>query len=134
MKYGYGKLSNKFDGFSPVLHFNDAAKQVVETDVDAIITCPPYHNLELYTSIGAENLDRDEFVQWWQDVVVQCSMSNASVFAVQTNQVCRQLFLDELEKSGWYLVNELSFDTVQKDHFSRKSGKKEFESMLVCRR
>ena len=134
LKNGYQKLIDKFDGFEPVLHFNDAATQCIENNVDTVITCPPYRDLEIYSENGAENLDELAFVDWWNSVVERCSVSNAKTFAVQTNQKCRQLFLDGLCKNGWQLVDELTFGNEQKDHFLRKSGKKEFESMLVCQR
>lgn len=38
---GYEKLAKLIDGFKPVLHNNDSANQLVTTNVDAVITCPP---------------------------------------------------------------------------------------------
>ena len=133
---GYKKLAQLIDGFKPVLHDNDSANQLVTGDVDAVITCPPYKGIEVYTDNGAENLSDEDFAAWWSDVVKNCSYSNAKVFAVQTNQACRSVFEDVLVAQGWELKEELVFDNNQKSHFHRVSGmtKREYESMLVFTR
>lgn len=130
---GYKKLYELIDGFKPVLHNNDSANQLVIGDADAVITCPPYKNIEVYSDNGAENLSDEDFVAWWSHAVKNCSYSNAKVFAVQTNQACRKVFADALVAQGWQLKEELVFDNNQKSHFHRVSGmtKREYESMLV---
>lgn len=133
---GYKKLYELIDGFKPVLHNNDSANQLVTGDADAVITCPPYKGIEVYSDNGAENLSDEDFAAWWSDVVKNCSYSNAKVFAVQTNQACRSVFMDALVAQGWQLKEELVFDNNQKSHFHRVSGmtKREYESMLVFTR
>lgn len=133
---GYKKLAKLIDGFKPVLHNNDSANQLVTGDADAIITCPPYKGIEVYSDSGAENLSDEEFAAWWSDVAKNCSYGKAKVFAVQTNQACRKVFKDALEEHGWQLKEELLFDNNQKSHFHRVSGmtKHEYESMLVFTR
>ena len=130
---GYKKLYELIDGFKPVLHNNDSANQLVTGDADAVITCPPYKNIEVYSDNGAENLSDEDFAAWWGDVVKNCSYGKAKVFAVQTNQACRSVFMDALVAQGWQLKEELVFDNNQKSHFHRVSGmtKREYESMLV---
>lgn len=130
---GYKKLYELIDGFKPVFHNNDSVNQLVTGDADAVITCPPYKDIEVYSDNGAENLSDEDFAAWWSDVVKNCSYSNAKVFAVQTNQACRKVFADALEKQGWMFKEELVFDNNQKSHFHRVSGmtKREYESMLV---
>lgn len=130
---GYKKLYELIDGFKPVLHNNDSANQLVTGDADAVITCPPYKNIEVYSENGAENLGDEDFAVWWGEVVKNCSYGKAKVFAVQTNQACRKVFADVLEAQGWELKEELLFDNNQKSHFHRVSGmtKREYESMLV---
>lgn len=130
---GYENLANMIDGFKPVLRNNDSANQLVTGDVDAVITCPPYKNIEVYSEDGAENLSDEDFAAWWSDVVKNCSYSNAKVFAVQTNQACRSVFEDALAEQGWTFKEELVFDNNQKSHFHRSNGndKHEYESMLV---
>ena len=130
---GYKKLYELIDGFKPVLHNNDSANQLVTGDADAVITCPPYKDIEVYSDNGAENLSDEDFAAWWSEVVKNCSYSNAKVFAAQTNQACRSVFMDALVAQGWQLKEELVFDNNQKSHFHRVSGmtKREYESMLV---
>lgn len=130
---GYKRLYELIDGFKPVLHNNDSANQLVTGDADAIITCPPYKDIEVYSDNGAENLSDKEFAAWWSDVVKNCSYGKAKVFAVQTNQACRKVFEDALVEQGWTFKEELVFDNNQKSHFHRVSGmtKREYESMLV---
>lgn len=133
---GYKKLYELIDDFKPVLHNNDSANQLVTGDADAIITCPPYKGIEVYSENGAENLSDEDFAVWWSDVVKNCSFSKTKVFAVQTNQACRKVFVDALVKQGWQLKEELVFDNNQKSHFHRSNGndKHEYESMLVFTR
>lgn len=130
---GYEKLAKLIDGFKPVLHNNDSANQLVTINVDAVITCPPYKDIEVYSENGAENLSDEEFAAWWSEVVKNCSYGKAKVFAVQTNQACRSVFMDALVAHGWQFKEELVFDNNQKSHFHRVSGmtKHEYESMLV---
>ena len=130
---GYKKLYELIDGFKPVLHNNDSANQLVTGDADAVITCPPYKNIEVYSDNGAENLSDEDFAALWSEVVKNCSISQAKVFAVQTNQACRKVFEDALVAHGWQFKEELLFDNNQKSHFHRVSGmtKREYESMLV---
>lgn len=133
---GYNKLIGLIDGFKPLMHINDSAKQDVEHNIDAIITCPPYMDVEIYTDKGAEHYDKDKFTAWWKDVVTKCSATNAKVFAVQTNQACRDIFLSGMEDAGWKLSEELTYSNARVSHFHRtgKSVKHEFESMLVMTR
>lgn len=133
---GYNKLIGLIDGFKPLMHINDSAKQDVEHNVDAIITCPPYMDVEIYTDKGAEHYDKDKFTAWWEDVVAKCSATNAKVFAVQTNQACRDIFLSSMTNAGWRLSEELTYNNARVSHFHRtgKSVKHEFESMLVMTR
>lgn len=133
---GYNKLIGLIDGFKPLIHINDSAKQDVEHNVDAIITCPPYMDVEIYTDKGAEHYDKDKFTTWWKDVVAKCSTTNAKIFAVQTNQACRDIFLFGMEDAGWKLSEELTYSNARVSHFHRtgKSVKHEFESMLVMTR
>ena len=133
---GYKKLYELIDGFKPVLHNNDSANQLGVSDADAVITCPPYKDIEVYSDNGAENLSDEDFAAWWGEVVRNCSYSNVKVFAVQTNQACRKVFADALAEQGWELKEELVFDNNQKSHFHRVSGmtKREYESMLVFTR
>lgn len=133
---GYKKLYELIDGFKPVLHNNDSVNQLVTGDADAVITCPPYKGIEVYSDNGAENLSDEDFAAWWSKVVKNCSISQAKAFAVQTNQACRSVFEDALVAQGWQLKEELVFDNNQKSHFHRVSGmtKREYESMLVFTR
>lgn len=130
---GYNKLIDLIDGFKPLMHINDSAQQDVEHNVDAIITCPPYMDVEIYTDKGAEHYDKNRFTAWWKDVVAKCSATNAKAFAVQTNQACRDIFLSGMEDAGWKLSEELTYSNARVSHFHRtgKSVKHEFESMLV---
>lgn len=91
------------------------------------------YNVKSVYDPGAENLSDEAFAAWWSEVVKNCSYSKAKVFAVQTNQACREVFVDVLEAQGWEFKEELVFDNNQKSHFHRVSGmtKREYESMLV---
>ena len=103
--------------------------------VDAVITCPPYSDLEHYTDIGAENLSWSEFLGWWQRVVSISVGYGIKYFCFQINQKWRDKMLYVVLNSGFRLVDELFFDHKKSSHFTRRNGvdfKRELESMLVC--
>lgn len=113
----------------------DSASISISGDFDAVITCPPYHNVEHYSDIGIENSSYDEFLDWWKQVVMN-SKTNCHVryFCFQINQKYRADMIDIVEDCGFSLIDARTYKTNKSSHFTRKSGvneKKEFEVMLI---
>lgn len=135
---GYTRMLDAF-GTGAQTFAVDAGELHAFHEADAVITCPPYMNQEIYSDAGAENLESEAFAAWWVSVVDNCvATANPRLFCVQTNQKCREVFKQGVEQAGYTLVDELVLGS-QSSHFTRARGgvnrKREFESMLVfeCR-
>lgn len=130
---GYDRLIHDYKCSNQILQIADSAEFCVKGRYDAIITCPPYGNTEIYSISGGEH--RVDFDKWW-DSVVQNLMANIDVkyFCVQTNQKYRSLFTASIEHAGFRFVEELTYSLNRSSHFTRKNGvnrKKEYESFLI---
>lgn len=132
-------------GYTNMIHYyeiknarfisDDSSKYVPECPHDAVITCPPYSDIEYYTDLGAENLSYDKFLEWWKEVVSNCLKANPKYFCFQINTKYRDDMLKIVEDAGYKLIDELYFKANKSSHFTRKKDgvnlKTEKESMLV---
>lgn len=109
---------------------------VSDVDVDAVITCPPYGNTEIYTDKGAENLNPTKFIEWWGKVVDIAVTTNAQYFCIQISQKWKKPMVEAIERHGFSVVEELCNNKGKVSHFNRVPGqeKKEFESFVVLQR
>ena len=105
---------------------------------EMVLTCPPYGDTEIYTSQGAENLDDELFLGWWESVVRMSVAPSTRVFAFQISEKWRQRMTDiagqELGK-GWRLADEIDASTSD-SHFQRAQStkKRRGETMVVFER
>lgn len=117
---------------------DSAAMDVYDVDVDMVFTCPPYHNIEVYSDVGAENKSYFEFLAWWRDVVQNSLFVNPEYFVFQINQKYKSDMLNVVLESGFDFVEEIVSDKIASSHFTRSKGgvnrKREYESLIVCRR
>ena len=123
----------KFLGFSTWMYNNNAADFTPAENYEAVFTCPPYHNVEVYTEFGAENLDYDGFLNWWKLVVIKSCIAKFSCkyFAFVINktyknamrQICLDLGLQQLE-------DILLGSSINRSHLNSKSSTKE-ERLLI---
>lgn len=115
----------------------DAAQVDARAGVhEMVFTCPPYGSVEVYSEHGAENLDHDDFIVWWGQVV-QMSVSDATaVFAYQINQALKGPMNEVLEQAGWSLVDSIPVKAGRLGHFRRAGAKtnREFEEVQVFER
>lgn len=103
---------------------------------DAILTCPPYGNIEVYSSSGAENLRHDDFLEWWGRVAKLSLQADPRYFCFQVNRKYRDGMLAAVESAGYVLMDEIACQT-RSSHLTRSQGrnrKRESESMLVLER
>lgn len=89
----------------------DAAERVPRDNYDCVFTCPPYHDSEIYTTNGAENLEYAEFIQWWKTVITKCFIKkkSAKILSYVINGKLHDDFLNVAENLGLNL-----YKTVQK--------------------
>lgn len=137
LKPGYDSMIQDFGMVYQTIQFADSGVYQPVKHADAVVTCPPYGNIERYSEYGAENLSESDFLTWWQQVVKHSLMAGVTWFAFQINQKWRDRMLNVVEQNGFCFVEELIPRFVRSGHFNRPAGsnqKREFESMLVCRR
>lgn len=105
---------------------------------DAVFTCPPYGDVEVYTEHGAENLSDADFINWWAQVVSMSVAVSTRVFAYQINVTWKERMNEVLLAAGWTLADEIVVGKQLASHFNRKadgsSVKREYESIQVFTR
>lgn len=107
------------------------------TEKDAVITCPPYGNTEIYSAQGAEHYDESDFLEWWQKVVENSLSLRVRYFCFQINQKWKKKLSNIVENCGFRFVEELTYPKNRVSHMHRVHDavqKKEYESMLVYER
>ena len=90
---------------------------------DCVFTCPPYENVEIYTDDGAENLNHDDFLVWWSDVVAHSISDSTKVFAYQINTRFKDAMNDILLNAGWILIEQLAVGSTSISHMNRCQGR-----------
>ena len=134
---GYDRMMSDFCIKDQRIVCADSGVWTPNVSADAVITCPPYGDIEKYSDAGAENLDEVSFLTWWDHVVSNSMTAGIQIFAFQVNQRWRDRMLHVVEQHGFQLVEELMPEFVRSSHFHQKNGvtrKREFESMLVLER
>lgn len=134
---GYKNMIEHYEIKNAEFINNDSSKYEPKKSYDAVITCPPYGDIEYYSDFGAENLSHGEFLEWWRQVVDNCCKANPKYFCFQINTKYRDYMLKIVEDAGYKLIDELYFKSNKSSHFNRKKGvnfKTEKESMLVLKK
>lgn len=130
---GYYRMISDFQMIDQNVVFADSSCYSCNDTFDAVITCPPYGNTEIYSEFGAENLSKQEFLRWWKRVVLQCLQVQPKYFCFQINQKWLSDMKTALESCGFRYVEQFDLG-LRSGHMTRKNGKNtkhEFESMLV---
>ena len=132
---GYTRMISDFNMTKQSFEVGDSEVVECEDFYDAVITCPPYWNIEHYTGKGAENLDYDNFLVWWDAVVSNSINYRTKYFCFQINQKFRDDMTRIVENYGFTLVDAKCYKNNKSSHFTRKWGgsnqKTEFEVMLI---
>lgn len=136
---GYEQMKCDYGMTDQDVEFTDSAMyNVKDLGYDAVLTCPPYGNIEKYTDKGAEQLSHDEFLSWWSEVVARCTEMEPRLFCFQINTKWHDAMAEIVEAAGYRLIDEFYFKSNKSSHMTRgKNGvdhKKERESMLVFER
>ena len=95
---------------------------------DCLFTCPPYFDTEIYTEHGAENLNHNDFIKWWDTIIKN---SDVNIVAFQINQKYKKVLKDIVIQNGYQLVEEMKL-TKQASHLNK--SKKEYESLMILRK
>ena len=131
LRNGYSNLKTVLNLVNQEVIIKDLSEYVPHETFDAVITCPPYGNLEIYSDKGAENLSDENFILWWEKVVSNIFNSNIQYFCFQINQKWKTRLSDVVEELGFTFLEEIELKK-QVSHFNRNNrNKNEYESMLV---
>lgn len=126
LKEPYRKLIDSYNLTKQSITIVDSS--TTKNKADCLFTCPPYFDTEIYTENGAENLDKEDFIKWWDKIIKN---SDVNTIAFQINQKYKTILTDIVIKNGYKLVEELKLQK-QVSHFNK--SKKEFESLMILQK
>lgn len=130
MVFGMGLSEQEF------LVGDSSTVRLPDADFDAVITCPPYGDTEIYTERGAENLAERDFIAWWDSVVENSLSVHPRLFCFQVNQKWRERMSVPVLGHGFQLIDAMDAKG-RSSHMTRRGGtdtKRERETMLVFQR
>lgn len=134
LESGHSAMIHDFGMQNQQVTYIDSALYDVKNRSDAVITCPPYFNIEKYSDDGAENLDYELFLEWWKNIGKKAADADIRYFCFQINQKYKDDMLAAIESNGYVLIDEMIFGNNKSSHFTRsdnKNLKQEYETMLV---
>lgn len=112
----------KFLGMKNKVFYNsDAAALTPKEKYDAVFTCPPYFDKEIYSKKGAENLEYSEFLLWWGRVVKSACMKKPRLFAFVISDALKDDLIKECKKQGLTL-DRTHLLGRSKSHFLKKTS------------
>lgn len=132
LKQGHDVLLEKYCDENIGFVYEDASCfDMTEGAHDAVITCPPYGNLEIYSALGAENLSEDAFYAWWGKVVSESVSDSTKVVAYQIDKKHAKS-MDQVLLDHGFVCDQVIPANVNSNHFVRaKNGKRVNETMRV---
>lgn len=133
---GHARIADRYGLMQQRTCVGDAStRDMTGAGHDMVFTCPPYGDVEIYTEYGAENLDHEQFLQWWAQVVGHSIAASTQVFAYQINQRLKGDMNQVLADAGWRLQRQIPVGHGRVHHFNRRkdgtSTKREFEEVQV---
>lgn len=127
------KLQEPYQKLIDSYNLTDQSVTIIDSSTtknkaDCLFTCPPYFDTENYTENGAENLNEEDFIKWWDTIIKN---SDVNTIAFQINQKYKTILTDIVIKNGYKLIEELKLKK-QASHFNKT--KKEFESLMILQK
>jgi len=125
---GCVNIVNDFNLTNKTLYNKDSSKFTPSEDYDAVFTCPPYNNVEVYQDKTFKS--QDDYLNWWSNTI-KCSVKDGvKYFAYVINHT----FLNETKevciKNGLTLIEESNIN-LKFNHFQKKTTSIKSESMCV---
>lgn len=118
------KINNHFKLNNKEFYNEDAATIDLTNieQVDCIFTCPPYLNKEVYSDIGAENLNELEFNEWWFKTMKNSLQICKNYFIFVVSNLMSDIIKYEIpERNGLFLIREQKLGN-KFNHFQRTSN------------
>lgn len=128
-------MNNYFNLQDKYFYNNNSAEFTPEEDYEAVFTCPPYYNIEIYTEKGAENLSYKQFLYWWEQTINASCVNKRSCkyFAFIINSTYLEDMKNVCLNTGLKLVQKIKLGKNNKNHFQRiakQCGKGEYLVIL----
>lgn len=126
------KMCNHFSLQNKVFYNNDCSTFTPNEEYEAIFTCPPYWNTEIYSTKGAENLDYENFLKWWNKTIEYSFLNKESCkyFAFIINQ----RFKDDLKLpllNKYTLLKEQIVGKPQISHLQHNKNTSKCEYLII---
>lgn len=126
---GYEALSEEYQMTEQNFVVADSSDYIPGGHYDAVFTCPPYFDQEIYSEAGAENLPHDEFLLWWRKVLENALRVTPRYVAFQANQKTKRELMAVMEDMGFILLEEFELSR-EASHFTHDT-KTEYESFVI---
>ena len=126
------RMSDYFHLTDKYFYNHDAARFSPDEDYEAVFTCPPYGNTEIYSDAGAENLSKSDFLLWWADVL-NCSLKPVTkYFAYIINTAYLEPTQSVVSNFGLKLKNIIPLGKNKMlNHFQRNTNNVEKGEFLL---
>jgi tRNA G10 N-methylase Trm11 len=120
---GHNQLIEKYNLKNIQVEYCDSKNfSAAHLSHDTVFTCPPYHNREIYTNHGSENLVYDEFLSWWKSVCENSISPNTKYFMYQIDKRHRNDMNQILINLGFTFVEEIIVGKNNIRHENRANG------------
>lgn len=136
LETGYKQMKSDWHMTQQHIHFRDSQTARFPKNIDALITCPPYYNLEIYSNKGVENKPYSGFLRWWRAIGKKAYNANIKYFCFQVNTEYANDMLLQIQKVGYRLIDVFNLP-YKNSPFSKNNDKiKKYkrEKMLVLQR
>lgn len=136
LKDGYSRMMQDFNMTKQHIQFVDSVSDDAKFPINAnaVITCPPYFDTEVYSDKGAENLSHDNFLRWWNRIGQKAFDANIKYFCFQIAESYKGEMLPVIEKAGYKLVECLDIPDGNSKNTQYRGILKKHEQMLVLQR
>lgn len=115
------KMCDYFNLKDKYFYNEDSQYLNVKEDYEAVFTCPPYYNIEIYSENGAENLSYEKFLQWWKQTVKQSIKPSCKYFAFVINHTLKQDMENICMECNLTKIKEISLGKQQYSHLNKSS-------------
>ena len=116
---GVKNIVEKFQISNAVIYNNDCSTFTPTEDYEAVFTCPPYFNLEVYESgiFPSEG----SYMIWWENTIKSCLKSNLKYFSFVINHTYIKMLKSIIEEKFQILkhVEDIQVGKNSRSHFER---------------
>jgi hypothetical protein len=130
----------KFLGLERTFYNNDSSEFVPPENYEAVFTCPPYFNTEIYhgdkTSTQVYPKYEDWINIWWDKTVKNCLKPSVKYFAFQISKKYAEDMVKICEKNGLKLINTILIgpECARRSHFTPNGKSENRERLFIFER